>query len=125
MKKGMKKVWLGSLIGALAVEITGAAANLQFYAITGDFLVYFPLQGGEWKGESGFGMLLNHTYPMSTFDHPVSGSVWIDFDPASLIFTLIFAFVHFFVIFFIIHKVKEKRAQRRAENSAGEKNEKN
>lgn len=109
MKKGMKKVWLGSIIAALAVEVIGAAVNLISYATTGYFLLCYEMQGGEWTGESGFGMLLNHTYPMSSMDHPVSGSNWISFDPFSLILTLAAAFIIFFIIFFIIHKIRKSK----------------
>ncbi|MDY6340134.1 MAG: hypothetical protein SPL61_10950 [Saccharofermentans sp.] len=113
----MKKVWLGSLIAALAVEIIGAAVNLISYATTGYFLICNELQGGEWTGESGFGMLLNHTYPMSSMDHPVSGSEWISFDLSSLILTLVICLILFSIVFFIIFKVKSADRIRELEHS--------
>lgn len=116
----MKKVWLGSLIAAVAVEIIGAIINLISFAVTGDLLLCFELDGGEWIGYSGFGMMLNHSYPLSSPEHPVSGSVWIGFDPFSLILTLIISFVVFFIIFSIIHKIKEEITLRRTYKSARE-----
>jgi large-conductance mechanosensitive channel len=63
-------------------------------------------------GWSGFGMLLNRTYPMSSPDHPVSGSTWISFHPGSLIRTLVLSFAAAFVIFLIIHLVRKKKASK-------------
>ena len=77
----MKKLLIKSTIAAFAIEIIGAAVNLISYAVNGRFLLAKQLVGGEWMGWSGFGMLLNRTFPMSSQDHPVSGSTWISFDP--------------------------------------------
>ena len=105
----MKKVFIRSMITALAVEAAGAAVNLISYSVSKEFLFAFRLYGGEWMGWSGFGMLLNKTYPMSSIDHPVSGSTWISFDPASLIATLLGSFAAAFVIFFIIRQVRKRK----------------
>ena len=108
----MKKVLIKSLIGAAALEITGAVINLICYALYGDFLLFIPLQGGEWKGSQGFGMMLNHYYPMNTPDWPGSHtqSTALEFDPFSLVLTLIVGFSIFFVIFAIRYKAEKKRA---------------
>jgi len=65
--------------------------------------------GGEWKGCQGFGMMLNHTYPMASPDWPGSGTgrTWIEFDPFSLVLTLIVAFSIFFLIFSLRYKAKK------------------
>ena len=90
----MKKILIKSTIAAFAIEIIGAAAK--------------QLYGGEWMGWSGFGMLLNRTYPMSSQDHPVSGSTWISFDPGSLVLTLLVGFVISFIVFGIIRLASKK-----------------
>ena len=102
----MKKVCISTLIATLAVEITGVIVNLISYAVSGNFLLAMTIQGGEWIGQSGFGLLLNRTYPMSTPDHPVSGSEWISFDLSGLILTLVICLIIFSLVFFIIFKVK-------------------
>ena len=108
----MKKVLIKSLIGAAALEITGVVINLICYALYGDFLLFIPLQGGEWKGSQAFGMMLNHYYPMNTPDWPGSHTqnTALEFDPFSLVLTLIVGFSVFFVIFAIRYKAEKKRA---------------
>ena len=104
----MKKLLIKSTIAA-AIEIIGAAVNLISYAVNGRFLLAKQLVGGEWMGWSGFGMLLNRTFPMSSQDHPVSGSTWISFDPGSLVMTLLAGYVIAFIFFGIIGLVKKKQ----------------
>ena len=108
----MRKVFIGSIITALAIEIAGAAANLISFYVSGEFIFAHMITGGEWMGWSGFGMLLNRTYPMSSPEHPVSGSTWISFHPGSLIRTLVLSFAAAFVILLIIHLVRKKFASK-------------
>ena len=105
----MKKLLIKSTIAAFAIEIIGAAANLISYTVNGRFLLAKQLYGGEWMGWSGFGMLLNRTFPMSSQDHPVSGSAWISFDPSSLVLTLLGGFIISFIVFGIISLAKKKQ----------------
>ena len=105
----MKKLLIKSIIAAFAIEIIGAAANLISYTVNGRFLLAKQLYGGEWMGWSGFGMLLNRTFPMSSQDHPVSGSTWISFDPGSLVMTLLAGVVISFIFFGIISWAKKKQ----------------
>ena len=104
----MKKLLTKSIIAAFAIEIIGAAVNLISYAVNGRFLLSKQLYVGEWMGWSGFGMLLNRTFPMSSQDHPVSGSTWISFDPGSLVLTLLGGFVISFIVFGIIRLASKK-----------------
>ena len=104
----MKKQLIKSIIAAFAIEIMGAAVNLISYAVNGRFLLAKQLYGGEWMGWSGFGLLLNRTFPMSSQEHPVSGSTWISFDPSSLIMTLLGGFVISFIIFEVMSLAKKK-----------------
>ena len=104
----MKKLLIKSTIAAFAIEIIGAVVNLISYAVNGHFLLAKQLVGGEWMGWSGFGMLLNRTYPMSSQDHPVSDSTWISFDPGSLVLTLLGGFVISFIVFGIIRLASKK-----------------
>ena len=103
----MKKVCISTLIATLAVEIVGVIVNLISYAVSGDFLLAMTIQGGEWIGQSGFGLLLNRTYPMSTPDHPVSGSEWISFDLSSLILTLVICLILFSIVFLSADRIRE------------------
>ena len=105
----MKKLLTKSIITAFEIEIIGATVNLISYTVNGRFLLAKQLYGGEWMGWSGFGMLLNRTYSMSSQDHPVSGSTWISFDPGSLVMTLLAGFVIGFIFFGIIGLVKKKQ----------------
>ena len=104
----MKKLLIKSTIAAFAIEIIGAAVNLISYSINGSFPLAKQLSGGEWMGWIGFGMLLNRTFPMSSQDHPVSGSTWISFDPGSLVMTLLGGFVISFLFFGIIRLARKK-----------------
>ena len=104
----MKKLLIKSIIAAFAIEIIGAAVNLISYAINGSFPLAKQLSGGEWMGWIGFGMLLNRTFPMSSQDHPVSGSTWISFYPGSLVMTLLGGFVISFLFFGIIRLARKK-----------------
>ena len=107
----MKKVLIKSLTGAVAFEIIGAVINLICFAIYGDFLLFILRTGGEWKGSQGFGMMLNHYYPMNTPDWPGSRtmSTKLEFDPFSLVLTLILGFIIFFLIFSIRYRVYKKK----------------
>ena len=102
----MKKLLTKSIISAFVIEIIGAAVNLISYTVNGSFLLAKRLIGGEWMGWSGFGMLLNRTFPMSSQEHPASGSAWISFDPGSLVFTLSAGFVVSLIVFGIMHLAK-------------------
>ena len=108
----MRKVFIGSIITALAIEIAGAAANLISFYVSGELIFAHMITGGEWMGWSGFGMLLNRTYPMSSPEHPASGSTWISFHPGSLVRTLVLSFAAAFVILLIIHLVRKKFASK-------------
>ena len=105
----MKKLLIKSTIAAFAIEIIGAAANLISYAVNGRFLLAKQLVGGEWMGWSGFAMLLNRTFPMSSQDHSVSCSACISFDPSSLVLTLLGGFIISFIVFGIISLAKKKQ----------------
>ena len=105
----MKKLLIKSIIAAFAIEIIGAAVNLISYTVNGRFLLAKQLYGGEWMGWSGFGMLLNRTFPMSSQDHPVSGSTWISFDTGSLVLTLLASFVIAFIFLGLIGSAKKKQ----------------
>ena len=105
----IKTLLTKSIIAAFAIEIIGAAVNLISYAINGSFLLAKQLYGGEWMGWIGFGMLLNRTFPMSSQEHPVSGSAWISFDPGSLVLTLLAGFVISFIVFGVIRLAKKNR----------------
>ncbi len=104
----MKELLTKSIIAAFSIEIIGAAINLISYTVNGSFLLAKQLYGGEWMGWIGFGMLLNRTFPMTSQEHPKSGSTWISFDPRSLLLTLMASFVISFIVLGTIRLVKKQ-----------------
>ena len=89
----MKRILKKSLIVSLAVCTAGFLINLVSWLLAGRLVFYRTLSGGEWMGYEGFGLLVNRTFPMSSADHPVSGSTWLTFDPSGLIVPLLAVFV--------------------------------
>ena len=103
----MKKVLVRSLITALAINTIGAIINLVSYFSNKTFLLAQTINGGEWQGRRGFGLLLQRTQP----DYPVLVSeaykvkTWISLDSLSLIITLAVGFILGFVIYFMIYLI--------------------
>ncbi|MBQ6591324.1 MAG: hypothetical protein IJJ24_10515 [Solobacterium sp.] len=89
----MKRILKKSLIVSLAVCTAGFLINLVSWRLAGRLVFYRTLSGGEWMGYEGFGLLVNRTFPMSSADHPVSGSTWLTIDPSGLIIPLIAVFI--------------------------------
>ena len=112
--KPVIKALLFSLIASVGLTAIGLVINLISYRISGDFLFCRHLTGGEWIGQEGFGLLLNHTYPLTVDGYTYGSSrIWIEFAPESLIKCLVMFFAVALVIllptFLIIHKIKKGR----------------
>lgn len=111
----MKKVFVRSLITALAINTIGAIINLVSYFSNKTFLLAQTINSGEWQGRRGFGLILQRTqpdYPVLVSEaYKVKTSISLDF--FSLIFTLTVGFMLGFVIFVMIDmKGKIKNAQK-------------
>lgn len=100
------KTSVKALIVSLIINAIGVIVNLIFYLKHKSLLLAVPMNGGEWTGQAGFGMLLNHTYPM-TIDGVTNGTeqIWLQFEPISLIVTLLLAFIPAYIILKICSKV--------------------
>ncbi len=102
----MKRILTKSFAIALIITASGFLTNLISYFIHGSLVFCRTLYGGEWIGYSGFGLLVNHTFPMTTPDDPVaSGSTWLEFYPSSLIAPLIITFLIAFAVVFVLERV--------------------
>ena len=112
--KPVIKALLLSLASSVGLTAIGLVINLVSYHTSGDLLFCRHLTGGEWIGQEGFGLLLNHTYPLTVDGYTYGSSrIWIEFSPDSLIKCLVMFFVIALVIllptFLIIHKIKKDR----------------
>ena len=110
----MKKVLVRSLITALAVNTIGATINFVSYFFNKTFLLSQTINGGEWQGRRGFGLILQRTQP----DYPVLVSeaykikTWVSLDFLSLFLTLAVGFIFGFIIFstiYLIGKIKNAK----------------
>jgi len=79
-------------------------------AIFGDFLlIYSSLSGGEYQGYIGFGILLEHIYPMTRFGEGAGTIKHISFDILNFLITFVIIFIIVFVIVLIIKTIKKKK----------------
>ncbi len=103
----MKKVLVRSLITALVINTIGAITNLVSYFSSKTFLLAQKINGREWQGWRGFGLLLNRTQPNSPVlvSEAYKMETWISLDFLSLIITLAVGFALGFVIFFTLYVI--------------------
>lgn len=98
-----------SLIASVGMTAIGFLINLISYLTTKNLLLCQKLTGGEWTGQEGFGLLLNHTWPFQWEGQVVSEErIWIEFSPQSLIPPL---FLCFFIAFVIIFPLRVKKSR--------------
>lgn len=100
----MKKIILKSILISLILNIVCLIVNLVTYLRFKKIFLALKFSGGEWGGTTGFGIMINKTYPMSTQDAVVTGKTWLSVDPISFLIP----FVIIFVIAFVILKLKQK-----------------
>lgn len=101
----MKNIILKSIIISLGINIMFLIINLVSYFSANRLFLAIKLSGGEWMGYSGFGIMMNKTYPMSTVDKAVMGKTWLSIDP----FSFLIPFIVIFALTFVILKIKQKR----------------
>ena len=104
----MKKVIIRSLIFSLVFEVIGAVINQVSFFSTGKFLLATRLNGGEYMGQRGFGLMLNKVIPFDPVSNPSDGRTWISIDLMTLLPALAIGFVLGFIIFFIVYLVRRK-----------------
>ena len=96
------------LIISLAVNTIGFLINMISYFTSKTLLLSIPMSGGEWSGQAGFGLMLNHTYPMTSAANQEHGRIWIQFEPVTLFVTIVIVFVISYIILKII-SIKAKK----------------
>ena len=103
----MKKALFKSVILTTIINALGCFANL-LCATLGDFLlIKIHISGGEYDAFKGFGIALEHFYPLTDGTSP--GKITeVSFDFLNLLFCFIIVFIIVFLILFLINKGKEK-----------------
>ena len=101
----MKKIILKSVFVSFGINIMCLIINLFTYFSVNKLFLAIRLSGGECMEYSGFGIMMNRTYPMSTTDNIVKGKTWLSIDPVSFLIP----FILIFVLTFVILKIKQKR----------------
>lgn len=101
----MKKVLIRSLITAVVFNFIGSLINVISYIITGKFLLATRLNGGEYTGQTGFGLTLNKVISGDPVNNPIGGHHWISLDIPSLALSLAIGFTIGFIIFFTVYLI--------------------
>jgi hypothetical protein len=101
----MKKVLIRSLITAVVFDFIGALINVISYIVTGKYLLATRLNGGEYSGQTGFGLTLNKVIPGDPVSNPTGGHHWISLDIPSLALSLAIGFAIGFIIFFTVYLI--------------------
>lgn len=99
----MKKCLTRSLIAACVICAAGAIINLVSYFVNGTFLLAQRLNGGEYIGWRGFGLLLSKIIPLEPAQSPDAVTTRITPDLPSLLFTLAAGFVLCFAVCVPVH----------------------
>ena len=103
----MKKIIIKSLIITTIINAIGCLINF-LCAKLGDFLlIYVRLSGGEYQGYVGFGILLEHIYPMTDGSGP-SKITHLSFSILNFITYFVLIFIVVFIIIYFINKRKGK-----------------
>lgn len=104
----MKKLILKSLVITTIINAVGVLTN-YLTAKLGDFLlIYVSLSGGEYRGYVGFGILLEHIYPMTDGTR----ATHISFSILNFITYYLLIFIIVLLILFIVKRYKEKNKKR-------------
>ena len=112
------KTLLFSLISSVGFTAVGFLINLISYLTTENLFFYQKLTGGEWKGQEGFGLLLNHKWPFEWEGQVVTRErIWIEFSPQSLIRPLVLSFIIAFVIILLLRLLINNRKNKASQNA--------
>ena len=104
----MKKVLIKSLIISSIITAVGTLTNF-LCAKLGDFLlIKATLSGGEYQGYVGFGILLEHIYPM-TNGEGASKITHLSFSFVNFITYFVLIFLIVLLILYIIKRIKDKK----------------
>lgn len=103
----MKKLLIKSLIIAGIIDALGCLVNFLCAKIWDILLIYVHLSGGEYQGYVGFGILLEHIYPM-TEDGGPGKITYLSFDILNFLLYFVGIFIVVFVVMYFINKRKSK-----------------
>lgn len=107
----MKKLLIKSLIFSSIIMAAGTLTNF-LCAKLGDFLlIRTTLSGGEYQGYLGFGILLEHIYPMTNGSGP-GKIIYLSFDIVNFLVYFVFIFILVFAFIFVINKIKESKEKK-------------
>ena len=106
----MLKTVKNSLIISVILTALGLSVNYISYISRGTLLFGKVIHGGEWIGELGFGLLINHTYPMTYEGSGDHGSIWLELDLSNLILTFVVIFIVILAAGLLIKVFKRNRA---------------
>lgn len=107
----MKKLIIKSVVITTIINAIGVLAN-YLTAKLGDFLlIYVSQSGGEYRGYVGFGILLEHIYPMTDGTTP-SKITHISFSILNFITYYVLIFLIVFLIMYLVKRYKEKNKKR-------------
>jgi len=111
----MKKNIIKSLIFSSIIMAVGTLTNF-LCAKLGDFLlIRTTLSGGEYQGYLGFGILLEHIYPMTNGSGP--GKItYLSFDIANFLIYFVCIFILVFAFIFVINKIKKSKEKEKKSN---------
>ena len=104
----MKKLIIKSLIITGIINVIGFLTNF-LCAKFGDFLlIRASMTGGEYQGYVGFGILLEHIYPM-TNGEGASKITHLSFSFVNFITYFVLIFLIVLLILYIIKRIKDKK----------------
>ncbi len=100
----MKKLAI-AFAAALLINLAGMYINYRSFVNTNYLKWSFKIHGGEFTGEFGFGLRVNHYYAMTSNG---SDSHSIIFSPISFILFMLAAFAVLYAVTWIVFKIKCK-----------------
>ena len=107
-----KRVLKKAIITSCIASGIGFLINFFSYLIFKDFPLGITQWGGDYRGKSGFGLLLNQVYPMTVKgEHVPRNTVWLSFEPVSLVIPLAVFFVIALAGFLISAVLKNRKTK--------------
>lgn len=111
----MKKILIKSLIISGIINVVGCLVNFLCAKIWDFLLIYVHLSGGEYQGYVGFGILLEHIYPMTDGSSP-GKVIHLSFDILNFLLYFAGIFIVVFAIIYFINKRKEKNKDKKEDD---------
>ena len=111
----MKKLLIKSLIISGIINVVGCLINFLCAKLWDFLLIYIHLSGGEYQGYVGFGIILEHIYPMTDGSSP--GKIThISFDILNFLLYFVAGFIIVFLILYFVNKRKDNKKDKEEDN---------